>query len=89
MNGPNDLDDITGHDPKRSQTLRQLLDQLTRSKNPLLREMATAVQDGELTLRQAATSDTYGAELTAPFQTFWNAYEKMTPEEREALTAST
>ncbi|MBF5032426.1 hypothetical protein IRY44_21970 [Micromonospora sp. ANENR4] len=88
MNEPNDLDYITGHDPKRSETLRQLLDQLARSKNPLLREMATAVRDGELTLRQAATSDTYGAELAAPFQTFWNAYEKMTPEERHALTAS-
>lgn len=88
MNGPNDLGDVTGHNPKRSETLRQLLDQLARSSNPLLREMATAVQDGDLTLHQAAASDTYGTELIAPFHTFWNAYEKMTPEERDALATS-
>ncbi|MET8263103.1 hypothetical protein ABZU92_03815 [Micromonospora arida] len=80
-----DLDDITGGDEKRTHDLRRLLDQLAQSKNPLLREMATAVQDGHLTLRQAATSPTYGAELTAPFQTFWDAYQKMTPEERDNL----
>ncbi|WP_435149461.1 hypothetical protein [Micromonospora aurantiaca (nom. illeg.)] len=80
-----DLDDITGGDEKRRRTLRQLLDQLARSNNPLLREMATAVQDGQLTLREAATSSTYGNELTAPFATFWNAYQEMTPEERDNL----
>ncbi|MEE3919327.1 hypothetical protein V2I01_16275 [Micromonospora sp. BRA006-A] len=34
--------------------------------------MATAVQDGQLTLREAATSGTYGDELAGPFVTFWN-----------------
>lgn len=87
MNGVDDLDDITGGDEKRGQALRQVLDQLTRSNNPLLREMATAVQDGQLTLRQAATSNTYGTELTAPFHTFWTAYQEMTPEERDDLAA--
>lgn len=82
-----DLDDITDGDEKRTQALRRILDQLARSNNPLLREMATAVKDGQLTLRQAATSNTYGTELAAPFQTFWTAYQEMTPEERDNLTA--
>ncbi|NYH44762.1 hypothetical protein HNR22_004489 [Micromonospora jinlongensis] len=80
-----DLKDITGGDEEQAQALRQILDQLARSDNPLLREMASAVQDGQLTLRQATTSPTYGTELTAPFQTFWNEYQKMTPGEREDL----
>ncbi|MDW3845410.1 hypothetical protein NMK34_02165 [Micromonospora sp. BRA006-A] len=80
-----DLDDITGGDEKRTQALRELLDQLASSNNPLLREMATAVQDGQLTLREAATSGTYGDELAGPFVTFWNAYQQMTPEERDDL----
>ncbi|WP_262285443.1 hypothetical protein [Micromonospora sp. MA102] len=80
-----DLDDITGGDEKRGQALRQVLDQLARSNNPLLREMATAVQDGQLNLRQAAASNTYGVELTAPFHTFWTAYQEMTPKERDDL----
>ncbi|MET7970882.1 hypothetical protein [Micromonospora sp. NPDC005305] len=81
------MDDITGADEQRGQALRQLVEQLARSNNPLLREMATAVQDGQLTLRQAATSNTYGTELTASFQTFWTAYQEMTPEERDDLAA--
>ncbi|MBG6068146.1 hypothetical protein [Micromonospora ureilytica] len=49
--------------------------------------MATAVQQGQLTLREAATSPTYGTELTAPFQTFWNAHQQMTPDERNDLAS--
>ncbi|MEU5529384.1 hypothetical protein ABZ744_20855 [Micromonospora chersina] len=82
-----DLYDLTGGDEKRGQALRQVLDQLARSNNPLLREMATAVQEGQLTLSQAANSNTYGSELTTPFRTFWTAYQEMTPEERDDLAA--
>ncbi|MGW9196633.1 hypothetical protein [Micromonospora chersina] len=81
------VDDITGGDEKRRHALRQVLNQLARSNNPLLREMATAVQEGQLTLRQAAASNTYGTELTTPFHTFWTAYQEMTPEERVDLAA--
>ncbi|MEU7770995.1 hypothetical protein AB0C44_06680 [Micromonospora taraxaci] len=81
------LDDISDVEENRTRALRRILDQLAHSENPLLREMATAVQHGQLTLRQAATSPTYGTELTAPFQTFWNAYQKMTPEERNDLAS--
>ncbi|MGK5441805.1 hypothetical protein ACSNN7_08280 [Micromonospora sp. URMC 105] len=89
MNSVNDLDDITDGDEQRTRALRRILDHLARSNNPLLREMATAVKDGQLTLRQAATSDTYGSELAAPFQTFWTAYQEMTPEERDNLAPRT
>ncbi|MEV1014220.1 MULTISPECIES: hypothetical protein [unclassified Micromonospora] len=82
------LDDIGSGDEKQAHALRRILDHLARSENPLLSEMATAVQSGQLTLRQAATSPAYSAELTTPFQTFWNAYQKMTPEEREDLASS-
>lgn len=81
------VDDITGGDERRAQALRRILDQLARSNNPLLREMATAVQDGKVTLRQAATSNTYGTELAAPFQVFWSKYQEMTPEERGDLAS--
>ncbi|MFI7575783.1 hypothetical protein [Micromonospora sp. NPDC049497] len=80
-------DDITDGDEQRTRALRRVLDQLARSDSPLLREMATAVLDGRLTLRQAATSEPYGTELTAPFQTFWSRYQEMTPEEREDLAS--
>ncbi|MEU7673856.1 hypothetical protein AB0C42_03465 [Micromonospora taraxaci] len=87
MNLVDGLDDITGGDEIRTKALGRILDQLAYSTNPLLREMAAAVQDGQLTLRQAATSPTYGAELIAPFQTFWNAYQQMTPDERDDLAS--
>lgn len=80
-----DLDDITGGDEKQARALHQLLDQLARCDNPLLREMATAVQDGQLTLREAANSGTYGDALAGPFVSFWTAYQEMTPEERDNL----
>ncbi|SCG41316.1 hypothetical protein [Micromonospora zamorensis] len=82
-----DLDDITGGDEERTHDFRRLLEQLAQSKNPLLREMATAVQDGHLALRQAATSTTYGTELAAPVQTFRNACQKLSPEERDNLAS--
>ncbi|MGN9809929.1 hypothetical protein ACTMSW_11290 [Micromonospora sp. BQ11] len=83
----NHLDDITSGNEHRTQALHRVLDQLARSNNPLLSEMANAVQDGQLTLRQAATTEPYGTELAAPFQTFWNTYQEMTPEERDDLTS--
>ncbi|WBB86133.1 hypothetical protein O7542_03025 [Micromonospora sp. WMMC264] len=55
---------------------------------PATPRVATAVQEGQLTLRQEATSDTYGTTLTAPLQAFWTAYQEMTPEEREDLAAN-
>ncbi|MEU7753088.1 hypothetical protein [Micromonospora sp. NPDC049171] len=82
-----DLDDIVDGDPRRADALRDALGQLGKSNNPLLREMAAAVQDGQLTLRQAASISTYGDELTQPFRTFWKAYQGMTTQERDDLAA--
>ncbi|KAB1914346.1 hypothetical protein [Micromonospora sp. AMSO31t] len=79
------LDDITNGDEERADALRTALDRLRRSDNPLLREMAAAVRDGQLDLRQAVTGTTYGAELSQPFRTFWTAYQEMTTQERDDL----
>ncbi|MEV4462773.1 hypothetical protein AB0J51_04035 [Micromonospora echinofusca] len=81
-----DIDDIAGGDEHRARALRTALDQLRHSPNPVLREMAAAVRDGELSLRQAANSDTYGDELTQPFRAFWSTYQEMTSQERDELT---
>ncbi|MEU3454263.1 hypothetical protein ABZ671_11755 [Micromonospora sp. NPDC006766] len=84
-----DLDDIAGGDARRAAALSDALDRLGRSDNPLLREMASAVKDGELTLREAVSSDAYSAELRPPFRTFsfWKAYQELTPQERDDLAA--
>ena len=82
-----DRDDITGGDERRADALRHALNQLGRSNNPLLREMAAAVQDGQLSLRQAVASTTYSDELTQPFRTFWKAYQEMTTQQRDDLAA--
>ncbi|NES13259.1 MULTISPECIES: hypothetical protein [Micromonospora] len=82
-----DLDDITGGDQRRADALRAVVKQLGRSDNPLLREMATAVQHGELSLRQAASSSTYSGELSQPFRAFWRAYQDLTTQERDDLAS--
>ncbi|MEU7591331.1 hypothetical protein AB0A95_34170 [Micromonospora sp. NPDC049230] len=82
-----DLDDIAAGDPHRSQALRDALTRLADGPNDLLREMATAVLNAEISLRDAVAADTYAAELTKPFHAFWVQYEQMTPEEREHLAA--
>ncbi|MEV4536252.1 hypothetical protein AB0J82_20905 [Asanoa sp. NPDC049518] len=80
-----DLSDIAGGDPRRSRALRECLELLANSDNELLREMARTVLDGDMTLREIAASQVYGAELAGSFGTFWSHYEEMTPEERAAL----
>jgi hypothetical protein len=82
-----DLDDIAAGDQTRLKALRDGLTQLANGRNELLREMATAVLDGSLSLRDAVASSTYGHELTTPFREFWTRYEGMTPQERDQLTA--
>jgi hypothetical protein len=80
-----DIDDVAGGDEHRARTLRTALDHLRHSPNAVLREMATALQNGELGLREAAASSTYGNELAQPFRAFWQTYQKMTPDERDRL----
>ncbi|QGN46423.1 hypothetical protein ACN26Y_09080 [Micromonospora sp. WMMD558] len=82
-----DLDDIAAGDHHRSQALRDALTRLANGPNDVLREMATGVLNGDISLRDAVATDTYAAELTKPFEAFWARYEEMTPEEREQLAA--
>ncbi|NNJ61705.1 MAG: hypothetical protein HKP61_12325 [Dactylosporangium sp.] len=42
--------------------------------------MAEAVPRGQLDLRTAASTPTYGDELGAAFGSFWSDYQAMTPE---------
>lgn len=81
----NDFSDITGGDTRRGRVLEDNLNQLANGRDPLLREMAKAVLDGELRLRDATQSDTYGSALSEAFVTFWTKYEDMSPEERAEL----
>jgi len=80
-----DLSDIAGGDPRRAERLRQSLAHLAASDNELLREMARAVLDGDLGLREAAASQVYGKALAGSFSTFWSEYQELTPEEQTAL----
>jgi hypothetical protein len=84
MDGP----DLTTGDDARCTVLRDNLARLAAGPEGLLREMAHAVLAGDIPLRDATASDTYGTELTKPFQQFWTTYQNMTPEERDQLIAS-
>ncbi|HTF11200.1 MAG TPA: hypothetical protein VK659_23800 [Asanoa sp.] len=80
-----DLADLTDGDERRTRQLRRVLEALADSDNDLMREMSRAVLDGEMTLRQVADSEIYGAALSHSFVRFWSDYQQMTPEERTTL----
>jgi hypothetical protein len=82
-----DLGDIAAGDEGRARALREILVQLEGSSHAELREMARAVLDGELTLREAALSDAYGPALGQAFGAFWTRYCEMSPEERTHLAS--
>lgn len=82
-----DLDDIAGGDEHRAKALRDGLHQLTNGRSSLLREMASAVLNGEISLREAVASTTYSEELKQPFQSFCAQYDQMSLEAREQLAA--
>jgi len=78
-----DLTDITGGDPRRARVLRDHLTYLADAPDPRLREMAQAVLNGDVSLRQATMSDGY----SDAFGTFWTAYQDTSPDERAELAA--
>ena len=82
-----DITDIVGGDNRRAHVLRDNLTKLADGPDPLLREMATGVLNGDVRLRDAAASDAYSDVLAGTFHTFWTAYQDMTPEERADLVA--
>ncbi|AVT40279.1 hypothetical protein [Plantactinospora sp. BB1] len=79
--------DLTGGDVGRSKALQENLSRLAKESDGLLREMAKAVLAGELTLRDAASNDVYGAELIDRSRDFWTTYKEMSPEEQADLAA--
>jgi hypothetical protein len=80
-----DISEIVGGDAHRAKVLREQLSLLAKGSNPMLREMATGVLNGDLGLRDAAASDVYGDAIGSTFNTFWTKYQDMTPEERTDL----
>lgn len=82
-----DITDIVGGDAQRARMLRDNLIRLASCPNPMLREMATGVLNGDVRLRDAAASDVYSDAITGTIHTFWNTYQNMTPEERAGLIA--
>lgn len=83
-----ELTDIAGGDPRRAQVLRDCLTQFADGPESELRDMARAVLNGEIQLREAARSSTYGAAMGESFETFWARYRQLSPEERADLEAS-
>ena len=85
---PESLSEVAGHDPRRIHNLYSCLKTLAQGPAERLREMAHAVLKGELSLRDAALSDTYGTCLGQAFEGFWVWYQDLGPEEREVMTAA-
>ena len=82
-----DLLDMAGDDPCRARAIQQLLTKLVDGPNPVLREMATGVLNGDVTLRDAAASSAYSDAIAGRFDTFWQRYETLTPDEHDDLLA--
>ncbi len=79
--------DMTGGDLYRARALHQLLARLADGPEPLLREMATGVLNGDLSLRDAAASQTYSDAIADRFDTFWQHHQNLTPEQHRTLLA--
>jgi hypothetical protein len=83
-----ELADVAAKDPRVTGLLAESLRRLANDAHGPLREMAQTVLRGEVSLRAAALSDAYGAELGSSFQHFWFEYQAMDPAERRRLVAA-
>ncbi|GIM98232.1 hypothetical protein [Paractinoplanes toevensis] len=81
--------EIAGNDPRKAKLLRASLQKLADQPDGLLKEMAEQVLRGELDLRQAAMSDTYGQPLGVAFDQFTTYYDELDQHERDELVADT
>jgi hypothetical protein len=81
--------DIAGTDPRKAKLLRASLQKLADGPDGLLKEMAEGVLRGEIDLRQAAMSDTYGPELGNAFDRFATYYTALDQSQRDLLVATT
>ncbi|MFI7426098.1 hypothetical protein ACIBPB_03855 [Micromonospora sp. NPDC049836] len=83
-----DIADIAGNDPRRAQALRDSLHRLADSPQPELRELARGILKGDISLRAAALTSTYGGAVGEAFGSFWAYYSQLDPEERQELEAT-
>lgn len=73
----------------RRKLLRASLQELADGPDGLLKEMAEGVLRGEVDLREAAMSDSYGPELGKAFDRFATYYTDLDQAERDELVATT
>ncbi len=79
--------DIAGGDPRIAKLLRLSLAKLAAGPDGSLKEMADGVLDGNVDLRHAAMSGTYGSEIGTAFNRFWTDYQHLEPADRDQLAA--
>ncbi len=79
--------EMAGGDSYRANALQRLLKALAEGPNPLLREVASGVLDGEVSLRSAANNDIYSEAFADEFDGFWQRYQTQTSDERDVLLA--
>jgi hypothetical protein len=82
-----DILETAGGDTYRARALHRLLSTLADGPDPVLREMARGVLQGDLGLRDAAASPVYGDAIADRFDTFWRHHQNLTPDEHQALLA--
>lgn len=80
--------DMAGGDSYRARAIHKLLIEIADGPDPLLREMATGVLRGDLSLRDATASQVYSDAITDRFDIFWQRYQDLSPEEHQALLAA-
>ncbi|KKK03061.1 hypothetical protein [Micromonospora sp. HK10] len=83
-----DIADIAGNDPRRLKALRDSLHRLADSPQPELRELAHGILKGDMPLRTAGLTSTYGGAVGEAFGSFWAYYSQLDPEERQELEAT-
>ncbi|OJF10844.1 hypothetical protein [Couchioplanes caeruleus] len=79
--------DMAGGDSYRARAIDRLLASIADGPNAVLREMASGVRKGDLSLRDAASSSIYSEALADQFDTFWQRYQTLTAEEQQDLLA--
>ncbi|MEU7905887.1 hypothetical protein [Actinoplanes sp. NPDC049118] len=77
--------DIAHGNRRLAAEIERTLAELAKNGSEVMREMATAVLKGEISLREVASSSTYGDEVAAGLDKFWKQYQAMSPEERTEL----
>jgi hypothetical protein len=81
-----EISDIARGDPIMASVLRESLKRLaTGASGPLLREMATEVLEGRVSLREAVRSPHYAEAMSGRVNEFAQQFSQLSEEERQAL----